>query len=205
MKTRRAFTLIELLLAMFITSVIVLGLHAAFRQATMLFSRTQQPRHIYQTARLITETLRRELAALYIPPPLEPNQPDQPDQPDQQLTEDDSDGFTFHTLNPSWNTASPTARSAKITYKFTKESDSGRGVLTRSEQLYATEIPLALPTNGIIAENLSDFNVSLINGQNSQPKAAKISITGQNETIQTTVPIYAQMPTKEESSGEQQI
>ena len=191
MNPRRAFTLIELLLAMFITSVIVLGLHAAFRQATLLFSRTQQPRHIYQTTRLITETIRHELAALYIPPPLDPNQPN------QQFPKADSGGFTFHTLNPFWKSASPTARSAKITYKFTKESDSGRGVLTRSEQLYATEIPLAPPTTGIIAENLSDFKVTLINDQNASPKAAKISLTWQNETMQTTLPIYVQMPIHE--------
>jgi prepilin-type N-terminal cleavage/methylation domain-containing protein len=195
MNPRRAFTLIELLLAMFITSVIVLGLHAAFKQATLLFSRTQQPRHIYQTARLITETLRRELAALYIPPPLDPNQLK------QQFPKTDSDGFTFHTLNPYWKTASPTARSAKITYKFTKESDSGRGVLTRSEQLYATEIPLAPSTTDIIAENLSDFDVTLINDSNSIPKAAKISLTWQNEIMQTTIPIYTQMPIQEKTSG----
>lgn len=191
MNPRRAFTLIELLLAMFITSVIVLGLHAAFRQATMLFSRTQQPRHIYQTTRLITETLRRELAALYIPPPLDPNQPN------QQFPKADSDGFTFHTLNPSWKSASPTAHSAKITYKFTKESDFGGGVLTRYEQLYATEIPLAPPTTGIIAENLSDFKVTLINDPNSNPKAAIISLTWQDEIMQTTLPIYVQIPIHE--------
>jgi prepilin-type N-terminal cleavage/methylation domain-containing protein len=197
MYNRRAFTLIELLLAMFITSVIVLGLHAAFKQATMLFSRTQQPRHIYQTARLINETLRHELAALYIPPSLDPNQPN------QQLPKADSDGFTFHTLNPFWKTASPSARSAKITYKFTNESGSGRGVLTRSEQIYATEIPLAPPTTDIIAENLSDFKVTLINDQKSQPKGVKISITWQNEIMQTTIPIFVQMPIHENSSGEQ--
>ncbi len=199
MNTRRAFTLIELLIAMFITSIIVLGLHAAFKQATVLFARTQQPRQIYHIARLFTETLRREFAALYIPPSLDPNQPN------QHLPKEDANGFSFHTLNPSWNTQRPTARSAKITYKFTNESDFGRGVLIRSEQLYATEIPLAPPKTSIIAQNLDDFNISIINDQDSNPKAAKISITVQNQNIQTTIPIYTQENTQEESFDEQQI
>lgn len=181
---------------MFITSIIVLGLHAAFKQATMLFARTQQPRQIYHIARLFTETLRREFAALYIPPSLDPNQPN------QHLPKEDANGFSFHTLNPSWNTQRPTARSAKITYKFTNESGSGRGVLTRSEQIYATEIPLAPKNTDIIAENLDDFSITLINDQNSYPKAAEISLTRQSENLQITIPVYIQIPIQEQSFPE---
>jgi hypothetical protein len=135
---------------------------------------------------LIIETLRRELASLYIPPPLDPNNPK------QAYPGTGSDGFIFHTLNPSWKTADPAARIAKITYKFTPNPQTGRGLLIRSEQLFATETQIAPPITDIISEYLSAFTVTLVNDPNEPPKAIDVSLVWQDRTLQTRIPVSVQ-------------
>ncbi len=66
-KKQNGFTLIEILLVMLITSVLVLGVNAAFRQAHMLWSRAEKQRPVYQKTRLFFDTIRNELTCLYIP------------------------------------------------------------------------------------------------------------------------------------------
>ena len=67
MRRCKGFTLMEILLAMLITSILILGVNAAYRQAYLLWSNVEDSRPAYHAARLITETLRRELSCLYFP------------------------------------------------------------------------------------------------------------------------------------------
>jgi len=158
--TYKAFTLIELLLAMLISSILVLGINATYRQAHMIWSNVENYRPIYNDIRIITETLRQELTGLYIPPPPEANDVDNPETGFQPITVEQTK-LTFHTLTPAWRSSLTSARIARVRYEFTTDNATGESALTRFEQPYAAEKPIGKETFNVIATGLSDFNISV--------------------------------------------
>jgi prepilin-type N-terminal cleavage/methylation domain-containing protein len=156
------FTLIELLLVLLISSVIVLGINAAYRQAHLIWASCEDPRPIYHDARLITETLRREFACLYFPPRPDANEPnaDEPFQPISIGT----DAFAFYTLAPSWKAGLPASYIARVRYRLTQDPVTGEKMLERFEQPCAGEKFIAKETSDIVARGLSEFDVSVSGG-----------------------------------------
>jgi prepilin-type N-terminal cleavage/methylation domain-containing protein len=184
------FTLIELLLVLLISSVIVLAINAAYRQAHLIWASCEDPRPIYHDARLITETLRQELACLYFPPAPDANDPNAG--ASFQPISIGPDGFAFYTLVPSWKAHLPASHVAKVRYRLAQDPVTGQKTLERLEQPCAGEKLIGKETSDIVAKGLSDFSVSAVadeqqtgepsgegNGdkqQGSPPKAIKVSL-----------------------------
>lgn len=151
----KGFTLIEIMLAMLITSILVLGINAAYHQAHLIWSSAEIRRPFYQTARIITETFRQELSCLYIPP----------------LTEEEDFAFellylpndktelAFYTLTPSWKGGMESSRPAKVHYRFAKDLDTGETLLERFEQPCSGEKIIGRESSDVVAEDLSEFRV----------------------------------------------
>lgn len=161
----KGFTLIEILLAMLITSILILGVNTAYRQAHLIWSNAELKRPIYHTARLITETLRQELSCLYIPPMNEgednvfeliyfPN----------EKTE-----LTFYTLTPLWKGSLESSRAAKVRYKITRDADKEEILLERFEQYCGGEKKIGRESSDVFAVGLSDFRIWIID-PNSSPQ-----------------------------------
>ena len=150
------FTLIEILLVMLITSVLVLGVNTAFKQAHMLWSRVENQRPVYQKSRLLLDTMREEMTGLYLP------KGDQQQQLRPFSLSSLPDGTTrlsFYTLNPSWKNTATSSFPAKVGYEFTTDSDSEQKVLLRTEQLCSGEKAIGLKWKEIIFTGLSEFSV----------------------------------------------
>lgn len=181
------FTLIEILLAMLISSILILGVNAGYRQAHLLWSNVENRRPIYHTARLITETLREELSCLYFPPTKE-----EQDSPFKlSASPNGTTKLTFYTLTPSWKGSSQASRIAKVRYSFTRDPDAEETLLQRFEQPCAGEKIIGKESSEIIVKGLSDFRVwaAVANSdspgdlwklsydsKNTPPKALKVSL-----------------------------
>ncbi|MFC1677108.1 prepilin-type N-terminal cleavage/methylation domain-containing protein [Planctomycetota bacterium] len=153
---QNGFTLIEILIAMVITSVLVLGLHAAFGQARLLQSRIQDNRDAYQQSRLFFETVRTELACLYFPKAGD----EQELKPFSLSTlSDGTTQLTFYTLNPAWQNSPMACRSAKVTYLFAEDPQAEHKILTRTQASCSGEKVIAQESKETILDRLSQFNV----------------------------------------------
>jgi prepilin-type N-terminal cleavage/methylation domain-containing protein len=151
----RGFTLVEILLVMLITSVLVLGVQAAFHQAHAIWSSAEDRRPFYHQARQILDTLRDELAGLYMPPVAE----------DQDMAfhlaslPDGSVELAFDTLSPSWKGDLATSRIARVRYVFSRDRDGRETALQRMEQPWAGEKPIGMEDVSTVATGLSVFVV----------------------------------------------
>jgi len=153
---RRGFTLVEILLVMLITSVLVLGINAAYRQAHLLWSNIEAQRPIYDNTRLITETLRQEISGLYFPQTKEAEK----DNPFELSTlPDGTVNLTFYTLTPSWGESLFSSRIAKIRYSFGRDNATGENSLERAEQFCAGEKIISQENSNVILKGLSDFKI----------------------------------------------
>ncbi|MCK4794419.1 MAG: prepilin-type N-terminal cleavage/methylation domain-containing protein [Desulfobacteraceae bacterium] len=183
----RGFTLIEILLVMLITSILVLGVNTAYRQAHLIWSNVENRRPTYYTARLITETLRKELSCLYFPPTT--------DQDNSRFRllflPHETTELAFYTLTPSWKGSLESCRIAKVSYRFTKDPHTEETVLQRFEQPYAGEKMIGKESSDVVVRGLSDFSVWVIdpnsgsyvdlwkqsyNSKDTPPKALKVSL-----------------------------
>ena len=157
------FTLIEIILVMLITSVLVLGINGAYRQAHLIWSRVENDQVIYQKSRLLIETLREELACMYFPQGTA----------QQQLIPcyistlpDGTTEISYHTLAPSWKRSPIASYPARVCYKFYIDSETDQRLLRRTEQYFSGEKPIAAESKEIILDGLGRFNVWAI-GTNS--------------------------------------
>ena len=150
-KRRSGFTLIEILLVMLITSILVLGVGAAFRQGHMLWSRAEEQRPVYQKSRLILETMREELSYIYMPTIGE----EEPAGFSLSALGDGTVKLTFLTLNPAWRNTAISNLPARVSYEFKTDSDSGRSVLSRTEELFSGEKAVGLERKEIVLEGFS--------------------------------------------------
>lgn len=186
----KGFTLAEVLLAMLITSILVLGINAAYRRAYIIWSNAEDRRPIYHTTRLITETLRQELAGLYFPP-----KADEDEAAGKSFSllylPDQGTELTFFTLTPSWKSAIESSRMAKVSYKIIKERNSDNIRIERLEQQCGAEKIISEASTDSFTTNISDFRVWAIDpnselsddswiesyeSEDAPPKALKVSL-----------------------------
>lgn len=146
------FTLIEILLVMLITSVLVLGINAAFRQAHMLWSRVEKQRPVYQKTRLFFDTLRQEFSCLYLPK-IEEQQ--QPAAFSLSAMPDGTVRLSFFTMNPAWQGTVASDLPAKVSYEFSTDPDSGKKILARTEQMFSGEKQAAAEKKETILDGFS--------------------------------------------------
>lgn len=145
----------EILLAMLITSILLLGVNTAYRQAHLIWSSAENKRPIYHAARLVTETLRQELSCLYFPPGTEDeNRPFELLYLPNEKTE-----LTFYTLTPCWRGSLESSRIARVRYTFTRDPDAEGAPLERFEQLYGGEKVIGKESSDLVIGGLSDFRV----------------------------------------------
>ena len=192
-KKQNGFTLIEILLAMLITSVLVLAVNAAFRQAHMLWSRAQKQRPVYQKTRLFFDTLREELVCLYMPT-IDGQQQQAPFT--LSVLPDDTVKLSFFTLNPVWENSADSSFPSKVSYEFTTESDSDQKVLSRTEQLFSGEKAVGPEHKEATLEGFSGITIlaadpnagsladswkNVLQCRQTPPKAVKILLKWPNE------------------------
>ncbi|MHC5061199.1 MAG: PulJ/GspJ family protein [Planctomycetota bacterium] len=158
-KKQSGFTLIEVLLVMLITSVLVLGVNTAFRQAHMLWSRAEKQRPVYQNTRLFFDTLTEELTCFYMPK----NDDEQPAPFSLSALPDGTIKLIFFTMNPAWKDTAVSNFPAKVSYEFATNSDSDRRVLSRTEQLFSGEKAVAIEQKETVLEGFSGITVQAAN------------------------------------------
>lgn len=184
---KKGFTLIEILLVMLITSILVLGINAAYKQAHLIWARAEESRPIYHDARIITEVLRKELSGIYFSP-LNEEEEDKDKKIYFQLSEKE---LCFYTTTPSWRGGLESSRGAKVSYLLNE------GKLERSEWLYSGEKKISeITVVDRVAEGLSQLKFEVYNPksksdsnpwkskydpENGLPKVVRISL-GWNET-----------------------
>lgn len=174
-KIPKGFTLIEILLVMLITSVLVLGVNTAFRQAHMLWSRAETQRPVYQKTRLLFNILKAELSCLYMPK-IEDDQQQQPAAFGLSALPDGTVRLSFFTMDPAWQGTSVSNPPAKVSYEFSTDPDSGQSILTRTEQLFSGEKPVAAEKKEII---LKGFSAILV--QAADPESGSLADSWKNE------------------------
>jgi len=140
-QSHNGFTLAEILVVLLISTIIVLGINASYRQVYLMWSSAENPRPMHQATRHIVETLRHELAGLYFPTQ------DANDQAqtafELQNLQPEQNKLVFYTLTPCWKASLWASRPVKVTYTFVRNQDSEEGVLQREEQLCAGNKPLS--------------------------------------------------------------
>ena len=154
---RMGFTLVEVLLVMLITSVLVLGISGAYRQARQLYSQVEGPRHQYHMYGNVIESLRADLAALYMPPVEEGKTSFALSaQPDGSID------LMFYSLSPLWRTGAAGARSAVVQYRFVQHQGAGESTLERLETPCAGESIIGEPVSETVAEGKFEFHVWVV-------------------------------------------
>jgi prepilin-type N-terminal cleavage/methylation domain-containing protein len=163
MGRRAGFTLAEILVVMLITSILVLGIHAAYQQAYRLWARAEDSRAAWYQGRVLTEVLREELGGLYLPlrGTEDEEEATRDVEPAFQLNSDPAGAvsLSFFTLTPAWHTDAAFSRMARVRYRFERNPDTGRTLLQRWETLYASEKPIGKETATVLTETLAGFKV----------------------------------------------
>lgn len=191
---QNGFTLIEILLAMMIATILAAGINASYRQISSVSGYIEQQRGIYQQGRDLITTLRDELSGLYALASDDANS----NQDFFTLSATNSgQELTFFTMMPSWNQIAASGRIAKVTYSFKKTNISTQ--LIRKEQLYSGEKAIAQESSQVLDEKLAEFVIEVTDSfnanedswqkaydaQSSIPKAVKIQIRYPDDKKQT--------------------
>lgn len=207
----RGFTLIELLLVLMISSILVLGINAAYRQAHAIWSNVEEQRQVYHDARLITETLRQEMSCLYLPGKSDEEDANKP----LELSEAT---LAFYTFTPSWRTSLGASRMARVRYSLSKDPETDETLLRRYEQPCAGEKLIGRETSDVVARGLSDFSASATEDKSQDndesderpPTAFTISLAwpatrgAPGVSLVTTVLVPAQEPLAAKQGSEAQ-
>ena len=190
---RNGFTLIEILLAMMITTILAAGINASYRQVSNVSGYIEQQRDIYQQGRGLIGTLRDELSGLYIPASADANS----NQACFILSvTNNSCELTFFTMTPAWNQIAACGKMAKVTYSFQKTNETAQ--LGRKEQLHSGEKAIAQESSLVIDEKLAEFDIQVTDSfdmnrdswqktyssKSSVPKAVKIQLRYRNDKKQ---------------------
>lgn len=190
-RQRQGFTLVEILLALTISSILILGINAAYQQAYLIWSNIENRRPIYHTTRVVTETLRQEISCLYIPSAVK-------DKNDEEVKDnitfkllylpDQGTELTFYTLTQSWKGTLESSRITRVSYTFIKAPESQNNNLVRSETLCAGDRIIGEADSDVVSNNLSEFRVWAIDpnsgnswiesyeSKDTPPKALKLSL-----------------------------
>jgi prepilin-type N-terminal cleavage/methylation domain-containing protein len=166
LRRSRAFTLVELIVALAIGLIVVLAANQCFRLGLGLWHNVEDPRRLEEQGRAVVRMIRFELAGAYMPPTENGKGKafqfvDERERGRQELS--------FFTTTPSYYRGLPPGRCAHVTYVY-QQSSSGpqetRGVLVRREQLVAGEEPIGESIADIVADGLSSFPFTCMYKQN---------------------------------------
>jgi prepilin-type N-terminal cleavage/methylation domain-containing protein len=209
----KGFTLVEILLVLMVTSVLVLAVNTAFRQAHALWSGIEKKRPVYQKTRLFFDTLRDELAGLYLP------KPDEEDESAPFSLSSLPDGtikLTFFTENPAWKNSVVSSYPARICYEFSMVSE--QETLSRTEQLCSGERTVSAKRTDVIFTDLASIKIQAadpnseaisdswkdnLDCRQSPPKAVRLSLgwlgeEGTQIVFGTTIEVVCQEQTATE-------
>jgi prepilin-type N-terminal cleavage/methylation domain-containing protein len=219
----RGFTLVELIVALAIASILILAVKSAFSLGLRLWKRVEDRRPLEEQGRQVVGMLRSELAGAYLPPRVEG---EGPVFRRARVEETGGQVLSFFTTTPSCYRGLLPGRCARVTYEYRKEDgkDDSSGVLIRREQLVAGEKSIGEPFADVIATGLSSFSLTYTenDGDGSKEEAgprstkppklvrlsigwpAKNAVTGQPEPVsfsaQFMVPVKGPLLPKETSS-----
>lgn len=163
------FTLAEILIVMLVTSILVLGIHAAYQQAYRLWARAEETREAWYQTRVLTELLREELGGLYLPLRAAASEEEPREaEPVFQLRAgpEEAVSLSFFTLTPAWHTDVAFARMARVCYRFDRNPDTGRTLLQRRETLCASEKLVGTESTAVLTEDLAGFKVRVLASAN---------------------------------------
>jgi len=166
---RSGFTLVELLVAILISSILVLALYQGLGLGMRLWKRVEGCRPAEEQARRIISLLREELAGLYFPT-LEKR-----DGPGFQYKENAQSGewkIVFWTTHPAYKPTNLPAKCARVTYEYRivermVGQEQPEGVVIRRGQLAGGGKNLAGTGSGVIAHGLASFKLTLVRDKTS--------------------------------------
>ena len=167
----QGFTLVEMLVALTISSIIILAVNAALSQGMRLWRRVEEPRSHEEQGREIIRLMRTELAGLYMPPKKGNEEP-----PLTYFHSSQTGEFkcSFFTTTPSYECGLRPGRCARVTYEYRCTQDSG--VLIRRECLAAGQKIISESTADVLADGVSSFSFRLLTGEG---KAYQLSQEGE--------------------------
>ena len=116
---------------------------------------------MYSDLRMITETLRQELTAIFVEQTDETEGADDNAEPSYVLRSEEQVEFVFYTLNPSWQCVGSMARMARVRYVFTKDAAGQGGVLRRYESLASGSKVVGKEVMDVVCDGLDGFVVSV--------------------------------------------
>lgn len=142
---------------MLITSILILGLNSALRQAHVVWARTENERTIHQDSRFLIDTLRQEVACLYIPDGGEEGR----SLFSLSRFPDGSAKFSFLTVNPVFKSGVAANVPAEVTYEYTVQADTQRKILQRSRQWYSGQIAIGQRQQDILFYDIAEFAIEV--------------------------------------------
>lgn len=212
-KNIRGFTLVEILLVMLISSILVLGINSAYQQGHLVWSDNESKRPIYHNVRMLTETLRQELAGLYLPLTSEEDNEEDSSPFSLIVSPNRRTELVFYTLTPSWRGGPASSGIAKIRYRFTMDTNTKETLLQRFEQPCAGERIIGGESSDIVIRGLADFELWVAspdsegpeelwkqsyNSKDALPRALKVILKwpstkeGADSVFQACIPIPAE-------------
>ena len=155
-----------------ISSILVLGVQAAFRQAHHIYEQSELYRPVVQQTRYLVEMLRDEVSGIYLPPKQNEETEDQIDEPPLFLSKQgDTLILSFYTLTPAYLQDARFARPARVSYRFARHSDMEKMVLIRREQPASGEALLGLAQESRIADDLKALTFEVYDRENQEWKS----------------------------------
>ncbi len=172
-RASRAFTLVELLVAVAISSLVVLATCAVSSTGWRLWRRVEDRRAFDQQAGAVIDALRVELAGAYLPGGEQGGGLAWVYRSDRARGEQ---MLSFCTTSPAYRYGGKPGRCARVTYEYRRlagsegaGSASGDGVLIRREQMLAGEEAIAEPEAEVIARNLKSCTIECL-GPDGRPR-----------------------------------
>lgn len=183
---------------MLISSILILSINAIYRQAHKLFSSAEDKRPAYNTARLITETLRQELTCLYVPPTAD----DVNSTFELVYIPDEKTELIFYTLTPVWKGGLEISLPAKVRYEFTIDPDTGQTKLERFEQWCAGEKIIGAETSDVVTKTLSDFRIWIVDPNSGSGNPSFQDSFESSDVPPKAVRISLEFPTENQTAPE---
>lgn len=190
----------ELLVALAISSILILAVQTAFSLGIRLWRRVEDRRSYEEQARQVIVLLRTELTGLYLPPDSQEEGAVRAIRR-QQFGSAGEQVFSFFTTTPGWNRGLPPGACARATYEYRKKQGEGEpeGTLIHREQLAAGEKIIGESSAGVIASGLSSFSLTYTendgggkgesgDASTKPPKLVKLSMSWQAKNAVTSLP-----------------
>lgn len=134
---RKAFTLVEILITLTITSIIVLALHGTYGQGNLLWNRSEEDAKTYRQIKTLTETIRSETASIYLETPSQNDDSGESENSNEYNFILNGNTLSFFTLNSSYKTSDRYSKISKILYTIELNDDTDLKTIKRLELLAA--------------------------------------------------------------------